>query len=362
MKKSLPFLILFLIFWGCKSSVETSHYKIVGVVQDTTLEGEMAYILPTDRPNLDDMPIDSAKIVNGVFAMEGTAPLEPATATFIVMNRGEKVKKPLCSSSMLLEKGTMNIRIGENRSFFISGTVHNDMLMVVRRSIIEYVQKTAEINAMPVSRAEKIKLLNDEQRRCNQDIINSLMRDPEGEITKIMLKEIYIIFNSEEMAFLRDHMESTPDVNPKTRLSDLNMILGEKYKFYDTIPDVNGNLVCLNDVISSHDYTVVEFWSSFCTPCVNTNRGIAHQYAIHKGKRLAVVLISVDRNYDEWKNASAKYDDEWISLSNLKGWNCPVATKFNISHIPSTFLFNSERELIRGDFTIDELAIHLEED
>lgn len=362
MKKILFMAVTLLIFSGCRKQVEISHYTISGTVADSTLEGRMAYILPTDHPNLNDIPLDSAKIENGNFFMEGTAPFEPSVVTFIVMDKSGETIQQMLSSSMLLEKGDMTVEISKGRRFTISGTVHNDMLMVCRRLLIDYANSCSEINQMQVSASEKKKLMKEKQKSCNAGIINAFMTDPKSEITQTMFKEIYVIFDKDELNYLREQMEKTQNPNSKVTLSDMDIMAGEKYQLYDTICDKDNNKICLNDIIREHDFTIIEFWASYCSPCVYTNRAVAREYAKHKGKHFEAISISLDSKYQDWVHAIEQQDMVWTNVSNLKGWHCPIATKFHISHIPATFLFNSDGELIRGDLSLDELAIYLAED
>ena len=62
-----------------------------------------------------------------------------------------------------------------------------------------------------------------------------------------------------------------------------------------------------------------------------------------------ILGVSLDTNVAKWKEAIAKDKLTWTQISNLQGWEDPIAKKYNIEGIPATLLLDANGKIIAKD-------------
>ena len=65
--------------------------------------------------------------------------------------------------------------------------------------------------------------------------------------------------------------------------------------------------------------------------------------------------MSLDGNLDKWKQAISKDKITWFQVSNLLEWNEPIAKRYEVDQIPTTFLLDSNGKIIATDIFGSEL-------
>ena len=56
-----------------------------------------------------------------------------------------------------------------------------------------------------------------------------------------------------------------------------------------------------------------------------------------------------DDKKDAWEKAIDKHGLNWVHVSSLKGWECPVAKRYNVTGIPKMFLLDKEGRIVATD-------------
>ncbi len=72
-------------------------------------------------------------------------------------------------------------------------------------------------------------------------------------------------------------------------------------------------------------------------------------------KGLNIIGVSLDSDVEAWKKAIAKDKITWVQLSNLKGWQDPIARLFNVEQIPTTFVLDKTGKIVARDLTGEAL-------
>ena len=98
------------------------------------------------------------------------------------------------------------------------------------------------------------------------------------------------------------------------------------------LPDTSGNT--LNLATAKGKYTLIDFWASWCTPCLLQIPDLKEAYAEYHPKGFEILGVSVDSKGDRWKKSIVKYDMTWPQVSDLKGWGSTSAADYNVTFIP----------------------------
>ena len=139
---------------------------------------------------------------------------------------------------------------------------------------------------------------------------------------------------------VQDSITNTPDV--------------EMIKDF-TMTSVAGKKVSLKDEVAKHELTIIDFWASWCGPCMHEVPNLVSLYNKYKDTGLGIVGISLDEDEDSWKSAIEENKMSWTQLSDLQGWNNAAARLYGVESIPHILVVNKKGEIIAEDLRGEDL-------
>jgi len=144
----------------------------------------------------------------------------------------------------------------------------------------------------------------------------------------------------------------------------LDQIGGELYlpgvgdKMEIAFTDLKGKEVDLSKMTDK--VVLVDFWATWCGPCVAEMPNVIAAYGKYKEKGFEVVGISLDED----KAAVEKFVEEnkmpWSQYFDGKGWENELAQHFGISGIPATFLVGKDGKIVAANLHGEELEAAIE--
>ena len=105
-------------------------------------------------------------------------------------------------------------------------------------------------------------------------------------------------------------------------------------------PDMAGKEVTLSSVIenSKNKYVLVDFWASWCGPCMMEVPYLIEAYEKYHDKGFEIYGISHDTDGDRWRNCVKDRGMKWIHVSELHRFDNKAAKDYKVRAIPSNFL------------------------
>ena len=353
MKKLIYFAAIIAIVFACKPT----DYKIEGTVNQPELNGK--YVFIKERINRVWTTIDSTKIEDGKFAFEGIC--DSARVVFIACEKadGETIREPF-----VFENGNIKIHIDKS-GVTAEGTEQNNIL-----------QKYLNIKNGLYAKAEEVYKSYSDSTVTDKAALDAKMSAFEKEITANDIQFATenantvvgnYIFGSSFFGMTVEEKEKivalmTPETKAISRMAeiiaaiDIEKLTAKGQKFTDIeLPDMQGQQLALSALVGKTDYVLVDFWASWCGPCMQSLPELKALYAKHKGSQLEILGISLDNDTAAWKNTVKEHEINWKHISDLQGWKSAGAALYAVRSIPATVLIDKNGTILGRNLKLSEM-------
>ena len=142
---------------------------------------------------------------------------------------------------------------------------------------------------------------------------------------------------------------------------DLAAATGINSKFVDLgLPGPQGQTVWVGDYVGQNKLVLIDFWASWCGPCIRELPNVVKAYERFHDKGLEIVGVSLDKDKASWLAAIEQTGQKWPQMSDLKGWECAGAQIYGIQSIPANVLIDSHGKIVARDLRGDALLKEIE--
>jgi thiol-disulfide isomerase/thioredoxin len=168
---------------------------------------------------------------------------------------------------------------------------------------------------------------------------------------------LYLLKNhwkSQGKFFGKEKLEDIPDEYkkyPSYRAFEEDVLNAFKVKVGDklmdfTLENEKENRLSFGE-LAGGNITVLDFWASWCGPCIAefpTYRRLHEQFA---DKGLKVLFVSTDAEKDKWLKAVNRYQLPWPQVLDTKaGEKTEVRYMYGVFAIPSNFVFDRTGKIV----------------
>ncbi len=344
---------------ACTTKQLNNKYSINGTVEADSLNGKYVYLFSSIQ-NMDSA-IARAEIKNNKFHICNNILVHPYSAPLVVGEPDGSLIKPYLGSTIVLETGNINVNIQSSGVTRVSGTPLNDMFHQCEFATIKYDSLVTKLNRSNLNSEAKRKSLDSLKINRANHIYDALIDYTNWEVTKEVLNLTYLHLFSHQLVDinLRTHTEIKNKSTYPPIKNAIKTAVGEQ--FIDVnLNTIEGQATTLSKYIGNSKYTLVEFWASWCGPCIRTIPKLKEIYNNTDRDTFNIVAISFDKNYENWKSSVDKLGISWPQLSSLNAWECISAETYGICFIPSTILINKSGCIVARNPSIDEMEIYLE--
>jgi len=349
------FLFFLLTLTTINLKAENSSYAVKG---ETTLplNGKQVMLFKFHGEEVSE--VDTSTITDGKFFFEGKGD----STRFAILSCGN-YPDTVYAARLMLEEGVISVKLASHS--IIGGTPLNNIYqsyLEEYRSVddsLTYEGNRTVVDSIDQRNRDKkafelyIKQGNLEKDfiagNCTNKLGISLFKEKYTSLQDYDLNRIY--------AKTDDQLRKDPEVmryllwkkrekaKDKKREEDLNKLNGQPYIDF-TLKTTDGKQVKISDFIGKSNYLLLDFWASWCSPCMREQPLIKEVYAKYKDKGLEVVSVSFDSNDKLWKNAIQKIQPNWPQLCVLEGGESGIKEAYQFAGIPHLVLIDQAGKIV----------------
>lgn len=90
-------------------------------------------------------------------------------------------------------------------------------------------------------------------------------------------------------------------------------------------------------------YLLLDFWASWCEPCLNEVPNLKRLYEKYHAKGLDIIGLSVDRNFEDWEEILKEMEEPWCNYIDI---DKQAIMEYQVKYIPSIFIIDANGKII----------------
>ncbi|KGO79714.1 hypothetical protein Q763_12770 [Flavobacterium beibuense F44-8] len=381
MKKILVITLTVLAIMSFKGiDLVGNEFKIVGTVS-SDFNGQKVFLAKSINDDVMSK-LDSTIVKNGKFTFNGVADKPEQRLIYFE----EKLMDG--QIAIYAEKGniTINVNAEDIPKSVVGGTLNNNALAKLNVMLIEVGEKEEAFKNEHMDNFSKAKSEGDTEtqnriiqeyskltKENNKNYIAFIEENPNSlicaELFPVILKDQDV--KAKDLKPIYDKMGPAPkatEMGQKVETYLNQMLANEKAmeatEVGKTAPDFsaatpNGKTLSLNQ--AKGKVTIIDFWASWCGPCRKENPNVVAMYNELHDKGLNIIGVSLDKDDAKWKGAIEKDNLTWQHISNLQGWDEPIAVQYGVTSIPATVILDKNGVIVARNLRGEELKAKVKE-
>jgi thiol-disulfide isomerase/thioredoxin len=293
--------------------------------------GQWVYLFDYDQ----NLNLDSALVADGTFSFTG---LPDATNYVRIQPSDRKL-----FANVIREAGVISVDLSDYKK--ISGTPLND----------KWISYMTELQNLDEGDYETYEAINSKYLDANRN----------NAIGKLVFVSWYDMLSSEKVdsvyALLGENIKNQQGIQNIILANNKRKQTAEGMIFTDfTIANGNpdGSSVSFSDYIGKGKYVLVDFWASWCGPCIAENPTIAEVYKTHKSDKFDVLGVAVWDEREATKEAIRKHNIVWNQIIDAQKIPTDI---YGIDGIPHLILFGPDGKILARNLRGDALKAKVAE-
>ena len=123
--------------------------------------------------------------------------------------------------------------------------------------------------------------------------------------------------------------------------NDATLVPGQKAPAF-TLLNLEGEEVSLYSVLGENDMVLIDFWASWCGPCIADFPDLKKLYSAYIDENFEIVGVSIDSTEEDWIGGVEDNTLPWMQLGELEGWYGPIGVQYGVGWIPKGYLVDSQ--------------------
>ncbi len=345
------------------TSLPQERYDISGTCSS---DAKWVYIID---PAARNAKVDSVEVTGGKFKISGT----DAKNNFLGITDNGPVFLPFLNDGTAITADLTSYTLNGSEFNTRLGRYDHELTVIIGRqkdlvSPIMEAQKSGisedSLRSMLDAVMPQLESIEAEQESCLRRIITE---NSDNLIPAFYASQVMYMFDYNELTELYSS-DKVYSSHPMTKRLHAfiekekikNESIGKPFKDIEE-SDTAGVSHKLSEYCGKGNYVLIDFWASWCGPCMQEMPNVKANYEKYKSKGFNVVGLSFDRSKERWINCINENELNWTHLSDLKFWQTIAASTYGISSIPSSLLIDPNGIVIARDLRGKSLGEKLSE-
>ena len=355
MKRFLPAVFLALIAIACDTTPKS--YVVTGTIAGDELNGKQIFL----KNVATNTNIDSTTVAEGKFQFTGTRD----TALLVQVGIARTV------ANFILENGEISVEIpGGNPQGSALNAEMNKYLETHQINFAAAQQEAMELNKRTDLEKEEIQKLSEENYNAYKSKTDSLnaayfAANKDNALGAYVLLRWNSLLSPEQMdaryeeagALVKEYIPLKTIIEKNNNIK--KTAPGKPFVDF-TIENGNldGSSASLSDYVGKGKYVLVDFWASWCGPCLAETPVLAEVYKKHKGKKFEILGVAVWDKRDATLKAIETHKITWPQI--IDAGSRPTDL-YGISGIPQIMLFGPDGTIVARDLRGEALKAKVAE-
>lgn len=350
-------------------AAQAQTFDLKADIHTTEYDGLTIYLTGQDVTDRErTVVLDSCRVTNGQYHFSVAAPDSALTAMIALPPKDAHFLYGLSEIMCIVEEGTVNVDVRGN-SYRLSGgrlnQQYDDLYLRYERDVqaetarmMEERQKAEAqrpyTDAENEAYSERLRVLYDSIRPHLRDFIAWNITNKVGarlfltaprdfwpaDFYAAMREQVYAPYRyraDERDRRAADAVAYAQEARKATKA-------GHPYRDFAS-QTTDGRDVRFADYVEKGKVTLLDFWASWCVPCIQESKELKELYAEYHDRGFNIVSVSLDTARARWLAAIERHALPWTHLSSVKGFKDPGAIEYAVSAIPFVVLIDQNGQI-----------------
>ena len=273
---------------------------------------------------------------------------------------------------IFVEPGEITVNVSKDNVWDVKGSlshtqweIHNSKVIdPIRMKLIDlYAKKEESLKQGDSTTYNLLVYQNDSvSQKYFEARTNQISKKPYTFFNLFLLEQEWssmgIAYTNNMLNEFRSHFKQYPRFQSIERevrkRANRNIVVGSRVSNF-SLPDSSGKSYQLYELLN--EITIIDFWASWCGPCIKEIPVMKNIYQNYRDKGLSVISVSLDQSEKQWIKALERYSPAGINLIDKNNKSTEsLKASYEIYSIPYVYIVDKNGVVVGDNLRGEDLV------